>query len=39
MILSVLAGLSAPTRLEALRHLGDGTEHWVAELMDALGAT
>ena len=39
MILFVLAALSEPTRLAAMRRLGDGTEHYVCELMDALGAT
>ena len=39
MILSVLAALSEPTRFEAMRRLGDGSEHCVCELMDALGAT
>ena len=39
MILSVLAALSEPTRFEAVRRLGNGLEHCVCELMDALGAT
>jgi ArsR family transcriptional regulator len=39
MILSVLTALAEPTRLEAMRLLGDGTEHCVCELMGALGVT
>lgn len=39
MILSVLSALSEPTRLKAMRLLGDGTEHCVCELMKKLGAT
>lgn len=39
MILSVLTALAEPTRLEAMRLLGPGTEHCVCELMGALGVT
>ena len=33
MVLSVLAALAEPTRLEAMRLLDDGSEHCVCELM------
>lgn len=39
MIVSVLAALAEPTRLEAMRLLSDGSEHCVCELMRKLGAT
>ena len=39
MIVSVLAALAEPTRLEAMRILQDGSEHCVCEVMRALGAT
>lgn len=39
MILSVLTALAEPTRLEAMRLLGDGREHCVCELMEKIGAT
>jgi ArsR family transcriptional regulator len=39
MIISVLAALAEPTRLEAMRLLSDGSEHCVCELMRSLGAT
>ncbi len=39
MVLSVLAALAEPTRLETMRLLSDGAEHCVCELMPALGAT
>lgn len=35
----LMAVLSDPTRLAALRLLWDGEEHCVCELMEALGAT
>ena len=39
MIVSVLAALAEPTRLEAMRLLRDGSECCVCQLMRALGAT
>ena len=39
MVISVLAALAEPTRLEAMRLLSDGSEHCVCELMRSLGAT
>ncbi|PWC32911.1 metalloregulator ArsR/SmtB family transcription factor [Azospirillum sp. TSO35-2] len=36
---SLMAALSDPTRLGALRRLWDGREHCVCELTDLLGAT
>jgi ArsR family transcriptional regulator len=39
MIVSVLAALAEPTRLEAMRILRDGSEHCVCEMMRALGVT
>lgn len=39
MILTVLSALAEPTRLAAMRILGDGAEHCVCELMPALDAT
>lgn len=39
MLLSVLSALAEPTRLEAMRLLGDGREHCVCELMERIGAT
>jgi ArsR family transcriptional regulator, arsenate/arsenite/antimonite-responsive transcriptional repressor len=39
MIISVLAALAEPTRLDTMRLLADGSEHCVCELMRALGAT
>ena len=39
MVLSVLSALAEPTRLEAMRHLRDGREHCVCELMAKIGAT
>ncbi len=39
MVLSVLAALAEPTRLEVMRLLNDGSEHCVCELMPVLGAT
>lgn len=37
--IAVLAALSDPTRLGAMRILWDGEEHCVCKLMDKLGAT
>lgn len=39
MIISVLAALAEPTRLEAMRLLQDGSECCVCQLMQKLGAT
>ena len=39
MVISVLAALAEPTRLEAMRLLSDGSEHCVCQLMRTLGAT
>jgi ArsR family transcriptional regulator len=39
MIISVLAALAEPTRLEAMRLLQDRSECCVCQLMQALGAT
>ncbi|PTW50904.1 MULTISPECIES: ArsR/SmtB family transcription factor [Rhodovulum] len=39
MVLSSLAALAEPTRLEAMRLLEDGSEHCVCELMARLDAT
>ena len=39
MILAVLSALAEPTRLGAVRLLGDGAEHCVCELMRELDAT
>lgn len=39
MVITVLSALAEPTRLEAMRLLGDGSEHCVCELMRALGAS
>ncbi len=39
MVISVLAALAEPTRLETMRMLSDGSEHCVCEMMRALGAT
>lgn len=36
---TLLAALAEPTRLAALRHLRDGREHCVCELMALLGAS
>jgi len=36
---TLLAALAEPTRLAALRHLRDGCEHCVCELMALLGAS
>lgn len=38
-VTSVMAALSDPTRLSALRLLWDGKEHCVCELMKRLGTT
>ncbi len=37
--LNILTALAEPTRLAAIRLLGDGQEHCVCELMEKLGAT
>lgn len=39
MILPVLTALAEPTRLSAMRLLGDGAEHCVCELMVRLDAS
>ncbi|MFC2970220.1 ArsR/SmtB family transcription factor [Acidimangrovimonas pyrenivorans] len=39
MILPILTALAEPTRLGAMRLLGDGGEHCVCELMAKLDAT
>jgi len=39
LIVTILAALAEPTRLEAMRLLADGSEHCVCELMRKLGAT
>ncbi|SFI72322.1 ArsR/SmtB family transcription factor [Celeribacter neptunius] len=39
MILPILSALAEPTRLEAMRLLGDGQEHCTCELMQKIGAT
>lgn len=38
-VVALMAALSDPTRLGALRLLWDGREHCVCELMERLGAT
>ncbi|MEC3860466.1 metalloregulator ArsR/SmtB family transcription factor [Mesobacterium sp. TK19101] len=39
MVLTVLAAIAEPTRLEAMRVLWDDNEHCVCELMHKIGAT